>query len=129
MQTFKKHERLSGQKIIDTLFLEGKIFVVSPFRVVWLEYELAGQSPAQMLISVSKKRIKKAVDRNLVKRRIREAYRKNKDEFYEFLNRNQVKCAFALLYNSDLIADYKEIEEKINLLLQRFQSEYEKSIR
>ncbi len=129
MQTFKKHERLSGQKIIDTLFSEGKIFVVSPFRVVWIEYELAGQSPAQMLISVSKKRIKKAVDRNLVKRRIREAYRKNKDEFYEFLNRNQVKCAFALLYNSDLIADYKEIEEKINLLLQRFQSEYEKSIR
>ena len=128
MQTFKKHERLSGQKIIDTLFSEGKIFVVSPFRVVWLEYELAGQSPAQMLISVSKKRIKKAVDRNLVKRRIREAYRKNKDEFYEFLNRNQVKCAFALLYNSDLIADYKEIEEKIILLLQRFQSEYEKSI-
>jgi len=129
MQTFKKHERLSGQKIIDTLFSEGKIFVVSPFRVVWLEYELAGQSPAQMLISVSKKRIKKAVDRNLVKRRIREAYRKNKDEFYKFLNRNQVKCAFALLYNSDLIADYKEIEEKIILLLQRFQSEYEKSIR
>jgi len=129
MQTFKKHERLSGQKIIDTLFSEGKIFVVSPFRVVWLEYELAGQSPAQVLISVSKKRIKKAVDRNLVKRRIREAYRKNKDEFYKFLNRNQVKCAFALLYNSDLIADYKEIEEKINLLLQRFQSEYEKSIR
>jgi ribonuclease P protein component len=129
MQTFKKHERLSGQKIIDTLFSEGKIFVVSPFRVVWLEYELAGQSPAQVLISVSKKRIKNAVDRNLVKRRIREAYRKNKDEFYEFLNRNQVKCAFALLYNSDLIADYKEIEEKINLLLQRFQSEYEKSNR
>jgi len=129
MQTFKKHERLSGQKIIDTLFSEGKIFVVSPFRVVWLEYELAGQSPAQVLISVSKKRIKKAVDRNLVKRRIREAYRKNKDEFYKFLNRNQVKCAFALLYNSDLIADYKEIEEKIILLLQRFQSEYEKSIR
>lgn len=129
MQTFKKHERLSGQKIIDTLFSEGKIFVVSPFRVVWLEYELAGQSPAQVLISVSKKRIKKAVDRNLVKRRIREAYRKNKDEFYKFLNRNQVKCAFALLYNSDLIADYKEIEEKIILLLQRFQSEYETSIR
>ncbi len=43
MQTFKKHERLSGQKIIDTLFSEGKNFVVSPFRVVWLEYELAGQ--------------------------------------------------------------------------------------
>lgn len=129
MQTFKKQERLSGQKIIDTLFSEGRNFVVSPFRVVWLEYELAGHSPAQVMISVSKKRIKKAVDRNLVKRRIREAYRKNKDEFYEFLNRKGVKCAFALLYNSDLIADYKEIEEKINLLLQRFQSEYEKSIR
>jgi ribonuclease P protein component len=129
MQTFKKHERLSGQKIIDNLFSEGKSFMVSPFRVVWIVQELTGNFPARVLISVSKARIKKAVDRNLVKRRIREAYRKNKKDFYVFLNHKQVNCVFALLYNSSVIECYQEIEEKIILLLQRFQSEYEKSVK
>jgi len=129
MQSFKKYERLSGQKVIDTLFSDGKSFAISPFRVVWLLNQTTGISPAQILISVPKKKIKNAVDRNLVKRRIREAYRKNKDVFYEYLRSNQINCAIAVLYNSNQIADYKEIEEKIILLLQRFQSEYEKGTR
>lgn len=127
MQTFKKHERLSGQKIVDTLFAEGKSFTVSPFRIVWLIDERSEGSPAQILISVPKKKIKNATDRNLVKRRIREAYRKNKDVFYEYLRSKHINCAIAVLYNSNQIAEYREIEEKIILLLQRFQSEYEKS--
>jgi ribonuclease P protein component len=129
MQTFSKQERLSGQKIIDTLFSEGKSYTVYPFRVVWLVYKPDGVFPAQILISVSKKKFKRAVDRNLIKRRIREAYRRNKVEFYNFLNQYKIQCAFVLLYNADDILTCKEIEEKIILLLQRFQSEYEKSIR
>ena len=129
MQTFNKRERLSGQKIIETLFKEGKSYVINPFRVVWMECELMAPFPVQVLISVSKKRINKAVDRNLIKRRIREAYRKNKEDIYEFLSQKHVKCALALIYSTDRIADYKEIEEKIILLLQRFPTEYEKSVR
>ena len=129
MQTFKKDERLSAEKIIDKLFSRGKSFLIYPYRVVWMEHEAGTKYPAQILISVSKKKFKKAVDRNLIKRRTREAYRKNKSSFYKFLNHKEKNCIFALVYTSNEIALYKEIEQKIILILQRLQSEYEKDIR
>ncbi|OQX81449.1 MAG: ribonuclease P protein component [Bacteroidetes bacterium 4484_249] len=129
MQTFNKDERLSAEKIIDKLFSGGKSFLIYPYRVVWMEHETNAQYPAQILISVSKKKFKKAVDRNLIKRRTREAYRKNKSSFYKFLNNQNKNCVFALIYTANEIALYKEIERKINLILQRLQSEYEKDIR
>ncbi len=129
MQTFKKEERLSSKKIVDKLFSEGKSFAIHPFRVVWLNYDLKSEYPAQILISIPKKKFKRAVDRNLLKRRIREAYRKNKASWYEFMIENNLKCVFAVLYNSHEIASYKAIEEKIILILDRLQSEYEKDIK
>lgn len=128
MQTFKKNERLYGQKIIEKLFLEGKSFTVFPFRVIWLKSTFESDFPARIMISVSKRKFKRAVDRNLIKRRIREAYRRNKKDIYNFFNRQQVQCAICLIYNSEKILDYTEIEEKIKLLLLRFQTEYEKNI-
>lgn len=126
MQTFKKNERLTGQKITEKLFSQGKSFTVHPFRMIWLVQEQKKIYHAQVLISVSKKRIKKAVDRNLIKRWIREAYRKNKNGLYQFLDHHKINCVFAILYNSDTIESYQKVEEKIILLLLRFQSEYEK---
>ena len=128
MQTFKKEERLSKTKVINKLFSEGKKFSVEPIRVVWLDMEMEGDYPAQVLISVSKKLFKRAVDRNLIKRRIREAYRKNKITFYSSLNKNAKKCVFALLYSSNEIDSYKDIEEKIILILQRLQTIHENNI-
>ncbi len=128
-QTFSKEERLSSKKKIDLLFADGKGFNLYPFRAIWIfssnEHE---NLPAQILISVSKKKIKKAVTRNLIKRRIREGYRKNKSEFYTFLTKNNINCTLALVYIASDIALYKEIEQKIILVLQRLESEYEKSI-
>jgi len=128
MQSFKKEERLSKIKVIDKLFSEGEKFTIAPFRVVWLDVELEINYPAQVLISVSKKYFKRAVDRNLIKRRIREVYRKNKADFYSVLNKSAKKCVFALLYNSDEIASTKDIEEKIILILQRLQTIHENNI-
>lgn len=125
MQTFKKEERLSKDKIIDQLFKEGKSFLIFPLRIVWFENDLNTEFPAQVLISVPKKKIRKAVNRNLIKRRIREAYRKNKSSLYEILNKASRKCTFAIIYTSSEIACYKELEQKIILSLQRLQSEYE----
>ena len=128
MQTFKKEERLSKIKVINKLFSEGKKFSIGPIRVVWLNMEMEGDYPAQVLINVSKKQFKRAVDRNLIKRRIREAYRKNKITFYSSLNKSAKKCVFALLYSSNEIASYKDIEEKIILILQRLQTIHENNI-
>ncbi|MCD4746892.1 MAG: ribonuclease P protein component [Bacteroidales bacterium] len=128
MQTFKKEERLSNHKTIEKLFSQGNSFFLHPFKVIWLDIEVKNKYPAQILISVSKKNFRKAVDRNLIKRRIREAYRKNKSQLYEFLEHNNIFCVFAFLYVGKDIIKYKEIEQKIILILQRLVKEHEKLI-
>lgn len=128
-QTFSKEERLTNKKKIDYLFANGSGFNLYPFRAIWVFSDAQdAKSPAQVLISVSKKKIKKAVTRNLLKRRIREGYRKNKTELYSFLTKNNIDCSLALVYIASDIALYKEIEQKIISILQRLESEYEKSI-
>ena len=76
--TFKKEERLNKEKWIQELFEKGSSFILHPFRVIFLPHPDPKSSVHQVLISVSARNFKKAVDRNAIKRRIREAYRLNK---------------------------------------------------
>ena len=126
MHTFTKEERLKHKKDIDRLFSEGNRFYFDPFLVLHSSGPLASQYPAKVLISVPKKKIRSAVDRNLIKRRIREAYRLHKNPFYETLKQHLRFCSLALIYTSGNITEYKEVEEKIILILERLQREYEK---
>lgn len=73
----KKAERLCGKKAIDALFAgtDSKSLSAYPIRIVFRPTEEAG---IRILVSVSKKRFRHAVDRNRVKRQLREAYRLNK---------------------------------------------------
>ncbi|RZK40117.1 MAG: ribonuclease P protein component [Pedobacter sp.] len=79
MNTFKKEERLCSRKSLDLLFKNGSSFFVYPFRITYLFVEEPRLYPVQVVINVAKKRYKRAVDRNLIKRRTREAYRTQKD--------------------------------------------------
>ncbi len=128
METFKKEERLYNKKVIEYLFDNGSSFFIHPFKVVWRDYKHHTQYPAGILISASKRSIKKAVIRNRVKRLIREAYRKNKQGFYDYLESRSGHCVFSLIYTAKEVLDYAEIEKKIILILQRLQMEYEKSV-
>mgnify|MGYP000855897899 CR=1 FL=1 len=78
---FTRKERVTGEKRIETLFAQGRSFMSYPFRVVYLETTQDGTIPMSILISVPKKRMKSAVDRNRMKRLAREAYRLNKHQF------------------------------------------------
>ena len=80
MKTFSKEERLCSRKLLDQLFKNGSSFLLYPFRVSFLHLHDEALSPVQVVINVSKKRYKRAVDRNLIKRRIREVYRLHKEE-------------------------------------------------
>ncbi len=80
--SFPKEERLRSKKLITELFRTGSSFNLYPLRFVLLKHSEPSETPAQVLISVSKKYFKKAVDRNRLKRQIREAYRLNKHILY-----------------------------------------------
>lgn len=76
--TLSKHERLKSKKDIDTLFLTGKAFFISPFKVFYaFKPAVDGRPGLRFGVSVPKRNFKRAVDRNLLKRRIRELYRIN----------------------------------------------------
>lgn len=125
MQTFSKSERLSKKNLIDQLFAEGHHIKLYPFTFVSLNTEHDGFFPGQVLIHVPKKRIKKAVKRNLIKRRIREAYRLNKENFYQQLNKLEVKLVVAILYHHSEEMTFREIEKKIIVGLNRLCTYYE----
>ena len=77
--TFPKEEHLCRKKLIEELFSkQGSSFGVYPLRIVWIKSEVPTSAPPQELISVSQRAFKRAVDRNRLKRLIREAYRLNK---------------------------------------------------
>ena len=124
--TFKKEERLSSRKLIAALYETGNPFNSKCFRVFWKFQPLSEKFPAQVLISVPKRNFKHAVDRNRIKRLIREAYRKCKNNFYEVLNTKNKNIVFALSYSAKEELPYAEIETKIIITLQRLQLELEK---
>ena len=118
-QTFGKDERLHKKILIKNLFTEGTSFYVHPFRVTTLQSSIYGGSPVQVLISVPKQLFKHATDRNLLKRRIREAYRKNRQALYESQEQSDTKLLVCFTYTAKSILPYSAIEDKIIILLQR----------
>lgn len=129
MQTFKKEERLSEKKIIKELFEKGFSFYLSPFKVVWLNTSIEGLFPAKVMITVSNRNFRNAVDRNRIRRIIREAYRKNKQILYDSITQPSMKMAFVIIYTGKNIIQYSEAEAKIILILQRLVEENEKGTR
>ena len=118
-QTFGKDERLHKKILIKKLFTEGVSFYVYPFRVTTLKSIEENVPAVQLLISVPKHLFKKANDRNLLKRRIREAYRKNKQDLCTALGDKQVKIALCFNYTAKTILPFSIIQDKIIILLQR----------
>ncbi len=108
--SFPKKEKLCSQKVISDLFLSGRSFIRYPFRVVLLTFEEPQEVPAKILISVSKRRFKRAYKRNLIKRRVREAYRLNKHLLIPLLEKNKVFTAIAFVYLPTEIKTFNEIE-------------------
>ena len=120
MQTLPKAERLRSRKLISLLFNDGSSIVANPIRMLWVQSENADGSPLQFAVSVPKKNFKRAVDRNRLKRQMREAVRKNKMEIKNILTEKNKPCAMMFVFTGREKAEYKIIEEKIILVMQRF---------
>jgi ribonuclease P protein component len=114
MYNFTKEERLCNKKLIDGLFHSGSSFLCYPFKASWLFVDTPQQFPVQILLAVSKKRFKRAVDRNLIKRRMREAYRLHKQQsLYDILIGANKKIVLSIAYIGKDIAEYDLIEKKM----------------
>ena len=119
--TFSKEERIVSNLLIETLFEKGNSQSLNayPLRAVFLKTEhREGCAPVQLLISVPKKKFKHAVDRNRVKRQIREAYRKNKS-LLEGTTEEGKMLLIAIIWLSDKHFATKEVEKKVVSLLKQ----------
>ncbi|TDQ06459.1 ribonuclease P protein component [Pedobacter metabolipauper] len=115
MNTFSKEERLCSRKLIDLLFKDGSSFLLYPFRVSYIFTDTPHQYPVQVVINASKKRFKKAVDRNLIKRRCREAYRLQKQlQLYTDLANREQLLLLSLQFVGKQIYDYSFFEKKLS---------------
>ncbi len=122
--TFSKQERIVSNKLIETLFGKGdsQALTAYPLKVVYLQTShIEGAAPIQILISVPKKRFKHAVDRNRVKRQIREAYRHHKHLLGETVPQENL-LLIAFIWLSDKHFPTEEINKKVESLLKRIKT-------
>ena len=117
-QTFNKLERLKSKKRIEQLFTDGKSLTAFPLKLVFLRLEHDSPALIQAGVSVSKRNFKSAVDRNRIKRLMREAYRKNKQIVYD--SEDTKKHIFMFIYQGNKELEYRVIEEKMKELLSAF---------
>jgi ribonuclease P protein component len=122
--TLKKNEILSKRDDINLLFKEGKSFNEFPFKVIHRKNVNLEKEPVQFGVSIPKRLFKKAVDRNLLKRRCKEAYRLNRKELKNSCNKQHIQLHFMLIFISKEAVNYQIIEQKIIITLQRLQAIY-----
>lgn len=116
-QGFQKEERLKSKIVFNELISEGNSTKAYPFVLIWKKVNNQQEFPMRIAISVAKKRFPLAVDRNEMKRKIREAYRLNKSKWYEQL---QDKYALLIVYTSKEKMDTKSIEKKLIKVFDKF---------
>ena len=112
-------ERLKRRKVIDQLFSDGKAFSVFPFRVQYMFNSLPDDVPLQAGFTVSGRNFKRAVDRNRIKRLMREAYRLQAPPLKELLLAKQMKLGLFFIYTGRELPDYNLVSEKITVILKR----------
>lgn len=118
---FPKKEKLTSHVLIAELFKRGESHFVYPIKLLVLKREspVPDQLYPQLLFSVPKKNFKRAVDRNRLKRQLREAYRKNRHKFFSNTSPDKNPLAIAIIYVAKEKIDFHSLEKKLILILER----------
>lgn len=117
--SFPKSEHLCGEKRISRLFTQGEAFIAYPLRVIFTIETKKDKETVSVMVSAPKKRFKRAVKRNRLKRLMREAYRLNKQELVERLSEKGLQIHIAFNYVSDDILSFEQIENKMKVALHK----------
>ncbi|MBR5935344.1 MAG: ribonuclease P protein component [Bacteroidaceae bacterium] len=118
--TFTKQERLCGTKMVDRLFSEGnRQIAVFPVRLVWLLVDDASFDGVRILISAPKRNFHHAVDRNRIKRQIREFYRTSSAQLKEIVSERKQGLALAFLFNDNKLWETEKLRSKLQLAMDR----------
>ncbi len=115
-----KSERLCSERRIETLFSGGRRGYAHPLKYCWLTAEAAeGDAPVSVMFSVPKKAFKRAWKRNLIKRRMKESYRRAKQALVEKTAASGRRIDIALICSADEIPDFKTIDHAVAKILEQ----------
>ena len=119
--TLSKKERICSKKLINELFTgNGHSMTAFPLRVVYMKHNIASSGPqSEMLVSVPKRYFKHAVDRNRIKRQVRESFRRNKHTITDALNADTEAVAMAFVWLSNQHMATAEVENRMVRLMTR----------
>ncbi len=112
-----KNERLKSRKSIEQLFAEGKKIIIAPYRTLYLATNTVSDSPLRFGTGVSAKTFKRAIDRNRIKRLIKEAYRLQKKELQKKVIDGSIQLNVFIIYTGKEIPNYEEVYKKVGNIL------------
>jgi ribonuclease P protein component len=122
--TFRKHERLCGRLRIQEVVTQGRSVHEKPFKLVGRIMPLPTVAAAQVAFAVPKRNLKLAVDRNRMKRLMREAYRLNKHGYLERLEASGKQCAWLFVYQARTTLTLAETQQRITRAMDRWMKEH-----
>ncbi len=122
--TFPKQERLRNRPSLQRLVDEGRSVHEPPFRLTGLHMALDAPVPVQVAFAVPKRNVPRAVDRNRIRRRMREAYRRNKHVYHARLVQGGRQCALLFVLQGRSLPGYKDVERKMIRALDRWFKEH-----